>query len=365
MFSADSLFVDILPIENGRSKRSKSNGSNTPTGLARIITSYRQYDADEIMTKIKKLYVLENPSLRWRTNLDKATILDAMTEADKKPTLRLKLKELRKVLTMPIIKGGKNNNNSMTIYKAALTAHEDLVWSNGTEPTVTEVAAHLYKSLGGSIEVYDYSLNNEIDSATPLDFFVSAFIDMLQDASGGTIMNKREMRATRDWLCNIEIDNCLAKMRRQYGAGRNIILIPTWLSSNIDIFLDVVAKSIANDGNKDLIIFITNTAVRLPGEHWFLVAYDAARRTMIYYDSVNINLYHHVFDPVKEFALNNKLELEVSFAISQGGDAECGVYCLAKAQMLMQGDNDSMMYVSIPDDVIYNYRNTLQDMLNT
>ena len=365
MFSADSLFVDILPIANSRSKRSKSNGSNTPMELARIITLYRQYDADEIMAKIKKLYVLENPSLLWRTNLDKADILDAMTEADKKPTLRLKLKELRKILTMPIVKGGKNNNNNMTIYKAALTAHEDLVWNNDTEPTVTEVAAHLYKLLGGSIEVYDYSLNNEIDSATPLDFFVSAFIDMLQDANGGAIMNKREMRATRDWLCNIEIDNCLITMKRKYGSGRKIILIPTWLSSNIGIFLNAVAKSIENDSNKDLIIFITNTAVRLPGEHWFLVAYDATRRTIIYYDSVNINLYHHVFDPIKEFAFNNKLELEVSFAISQGGDAECGIYCLAKAQMLMQGDNDSMMYVSIPDDVIYNYRNTLQDMLNT
>ena len=153
-------------------------------------------------------------------------------------------------------------------------------------------------------------------------------------------------------------------MKRCSSRRKNIRLIPSWLSTNIQSFISVVDESISNNSIDDLVIFIVNTAVELPGQHWFLVAYDATIKSLIYYDSVNNDLYQHVYDKIQKLAERNNLQIMVPIVCSQMGDAECGVYSLMKAELLMDGNIDGLMYIAIPDDVLYKYRRKLQNMLD-
>jgi len=350
-------FVDLLPLaEFFVISQSQRMGV---VCLLPVILAAQSDKWSSVVEKIHGLFLVKNPGIRWRP-LDREQIIKQLYASNSKYSLRECLKDLRKALTVPVVKGG-NKRKNYNLQTIVLMAHEELCRINGFEPTaesVLQMAAGLCKKY----RVFTYETNEF--TYHRMQEFMRCLITRLMDASGGQIYNNDNLMPSRDWLTNNDIDSCLDSLIHMNVGKKIIRYIPAWLITSMPKFKESVDNAVSKKEKNTLIIFIVNTAHVLPGEHWFLVAYDSAIPTIVYYDSGNRRLNEYAINILEELSIKYKISINFPMISAQMGSSECGVYSLYKALCLMRDDHETLMYSVITDDELYRYRRLFQDLIN-
>lgn len=328
------------------------------------ISSYMQMRNREIdLSTLKSLFAYPNSKVSWDNCLPPR--IYNICSADVTESMRKGLKRARKCLARPVIKGGKRNHK---MWPNKMLELIELVQNElGRDPLVCELPNYIISNNQIKPEdcIFDFDFNEELRPGdTPNSCFLHYCkeIENLCELHGSKIYKSDSLSPTRDWLTNIDIDKILSNYTHSADGSltNNSYILPTQLSTMIETFAEMVRS---NNNKYRFIGCVINTSSNPPGEHWICIGANMEKEILSLYCSCNYQVITDITYVLYQLARELKFTIEMSMVRSQWGASDCGIYSTIRLISLIYGNDNYLMYSSVPDFEIYEYRKKFYELL--